>query len=95
MPETKAPKVYIILASWDNGVPDCEIRGAFADITTARKALKRLVKKEYKKGGVLYEYDADDEFNDWEITQEDDMFLAESDSLTHWVKMKIIEEKVR
>ena len=94
MPKTTAQKVFIILTAWDNDVPDCEIGGVFADIAIARKALKRLVKKEYKKG-ILEDYDPNDECDDWEITQCNDSFLAESDSRTHWVKMEIIEEVVQ
>jgi len=85
--------VFIILASWDNDVPDFNIEGVYAPLADARAVLKELIENEYAKG-MLKDYDPDDEDEDWEFTQDEDIFIAESDYRTHWLRIEIIGKTV-
>lgn len=85
--------VFVILASWDNDAPNCDIEGVYATRETARATLKELIANEYATG-MLKDYDPEDKDDDWEFTQEEDSFVAESDCRTHWLHIEIVEKTV-
>ena len=87
-------KVFIILESYDNDHFESEIKGAYATLASARETLKERIKEAYTCP-PLDDYDPDDENDDWEITQTEDEFYAQSDSRCHWIHIEIIEERVQ
>ena len=63
----------------------------FSNIKAAREHLKELVTIE-SRGGLLCCYNPKDPYDDWEITTEDNLFHAWSESASSWIIFEIVEK---
>jgi nicotinamidase-related amidase len=91
----KQNTVFVVIESWNR---KCDSDGSpqvtlFANRTAARERLKELVIRD-RKDGIHSSYDPDDTNDDWEITSEDDLFHAWSESASSWIMFEIIEKVI-